>query len=261
MTTQAVDVGHLKVDSAFVGHSQEVQHRIGGTTHGNIEGHGVEEGCTDSYAAWQDTIVALFVILISVLYDESGCVAEELYPIGMGGQDCSVTGERETDSLGQAVHRVCREHSRTAAAAGTGAALDAGYLLIAYRSVGRLDHRCDEVGILTVVLVRLHGTARNKHGGNVQPHGGHEHTGCYLVAVADAHHGVGLVRIDHIFDAVGYQVARGKRIEHSVVPHGDTIVDGYCIELGSKTAKFFNLGFNNLAYLVQMHMARNKLGE
>jgi hypothetical protein len=54
-----------------------------------------------------------------------------------------------------------------------------------------------------------------------------------LVAVGDADHGIGLVGVDHIFHRVGNDVSGGKRIKHTVVPHGDAVVDGDGVEFAA----------------------------
>ena len=67
--------------------------------------------------------------------------------------------------------------------------------------------------------------------------------------------------IHHILDAVRNNITRRKRIEHSVVSHSDTIVNGNRIEFGSKATQLFNLRFYLLPDLIQMDMAGYKLGK
>jgi hypothetical protein len=69
------------------------------------------------------------------------------------------------------------------------------------------------------------------------------------------------VRIAHVFNAVGNQVARREGIQHSVVAHGNSIVDGYGVEFGGKAAFASIFFFKHLAYFVQVHMAGNHLGK
>ncbi len=59
-------------------------------------------------------------------------------------------------------------------------------------------------------LSGLHRAAADKDGGDIEPHGRNEHAGGHLVAIGYAHHGVGLVGIDHILHRVGDQLARGS---------------------------------------------------
>ena len=67
--------------------------------------------------------------------------------------------------------------------------------------------------------------------------------------------------VDHILDRVGNDVARGQAVEHAVVAHGDAVVDGDGVKLGSIAAQLLNLLAHYLPYLVQMGMPRHKLGE
>ena len=66
-------------------------------------------------------------------------------------------------------------------------------------------------------LARFHRPAGNEHGRNVEAQRRHQHAGGDLVAVGDADHGVGRVRVAHVLDRVGDQLAAGQRIEHAVV--------------------------------------------
>ena len=43
--------------------------------------------------------------------------------------------------------------------------------------------------------------------------------------------------------------------------HGDPVVYGYGIEFGRKASQLFDLLLHKLAYVLQVHMARHKLGE
>src|SRR3546814_2605394 len=90
---------------------------------------------------------------------------------------------------------------------------------------------------------------------------GHQHAGRDLVAVGDADHRVGAMGIDHIFDAVGDELARGQRIEHAAMAHGDAVIDGDGVELLGNTPRPFDLPRDELPEVLQMHMAGNELGE
>ena len=67
--------------------------------------------------------------------------------------------------------------------------------------------------------------------------------------------------VDHILHGVGYDVAAGQRIEHTVVTHCDAVVDGYRVEFGGIAAHGLNLFLDYLANLVQMGVTRYKLCE
>ena len=238
-----------------------MEHRIGGATHGDVECHGIHKGLARGYRAWQHALVAVFIVGQRILHHLSGCLFEQFDAVGMGGQYGAVARQRESDGLGQRVHRVGGEHARTAATARTGAMLQFCQLLVAHLGVGALHHGRNQVGILATPVPSLHRSARAEHRGDVQSHRCHQHAGCHLVAVGDTDHGVGLVGIHHILHRVGDDVARGQRVEHAVVAHGNTVVDGDGIKLSSIAAHLLNLFTNNLANFMQVRMTWHKLRE
>src|SRR5690606_19435938 len=138
---------------------------------------------------------------------------EEFLAVGMGGQHAAVAGQAQADRFHQAVHGVGGEHAGAGAAGGAGAAFDFGHLLVAVLAVAGHDHGVDEVELDDLFrqfgLAGFHGAAGDEDGGDVQAQGGHEHAGGDLVAVGDAHQGVGAVGVDHVFHGVGDDLAGG----------------------------------------------------
>ena len=67
--------------------------------------------------------------------------------------------------------------------------------------------------------------------------------------------------IHHIFHTVGNHIARGQRVEHTVVAHSYTVVDGDGVEFGSEASQTLYFGLNNLPDFVQVGVTRHKLGE
>ena len=65
--------------------------------------------------------------------------------------------------------------------------------------------------------------------------------------------------VDHVLYRVGYDVARGKRVQHTVVAHGDAVVYGYGVKLGRVTAHGLYLVLNYLPYLMEMGVPGYKL--
>ena len=244
LTREGVDVVHRKVHFRLVSDGQEVKHRVGRSAHSDVQPHGVEEGRTGGDAARQHGGVVVAIVAVGVLHDSPGGVAEELQAIGVRGYHRAVAGQRQSDGFVEAVHRVGRVHARTAAAGGAGVPLDGLHFGVGDGRVGRHHHRIDEVERPLAVAPRLHGSAGDEHGGDIQPHGRHKHARRDLIAIADADHGVGFVRLHHVFDAVGDEVARGQGVEHAVVPHSDAVVDGYCVELGREAAHSLNFLFH-----------------
>lgn len=87
-----------------MGNGEQVEHRVGGASHGDVERHGIEERRAGSNVPRKDALVALVIILISILHNQRGSILEQLTPVGMGSKDGSVAGERQPDGLVQAVH-------------------------------------------------------------------------------------------------------------------------------------------------------------
>ena len=183
----------------------------------------------------------------------------------MGGQNRAVAGQGQAQGLGQTVHRIGGEHARTGAAGRAGRALDGRDLFVAVGIVGCCDHGIDQIErdffALEDNLSGLHGPARDEDRGDIDPHGSHQHTGRDLVAIGDADHGVGAVGIDHIFDAVGDQLARRQAVEHAVMAHGDTVIDRDGVELFGNAARLLNFARNQLAEILEVYVTGHELGE
>ena len=108
---------------------------------------------------------------------------------------------------------------------------------------------------------RLHRTTGNKNRRDIDAHRGHQHAGGDLVAIRDAHHGVGAVGVDHVLDRIGDEIARWQRVEHPVVAHGDAVIDGDGIELLGYPACCLDLARDELSQLHEVHVSRHKLRE
>ena len=52
--------------------------------------------------------------------------------------------------------------------------------------------------------------------------------------------------IDDIFNAVGNQIAAGERIEHTAMPHGDTVINGNRVEFLGYTARRLDVARHHL---------------
>ncbi len=149
---------------------------------------------------------------------------------------------------------------------GQGGALYRRDVLVRHAVVGRSHHGIDQVeGTLRAVgeldLAGFHRAAGNEDGGDIEPHRRHQHAGGDLVAVGDADHGVGAVRVDHVFDAVGNDLARWQRIEHAVMAHGDAVIHRDGVELLGDAAGRLDLARHQLAEILQVDVARHELGE
>lgn len=110
-------------------------------------------------------------------------------------------------------------------------------------------------------LARFHGAAGNENGGNIETHRRIQHAGRDLVAVGNAHHRIGAMGIDHIFHGIRNDFARRQRIEHAVMAHGDAVINRDGVEFLGDAACRLDFTGNELAKILQMHMARHELRE
>ena len=69
------------------------------------------------------------------------------------------------------------------------------------------------------------------------------------------------VGVDHVLDRVGDEVARGQAVEHSVVAHGDAVVDGDGVELLGDAACALDLTGDELAQILEVNVAWDELGK
>ena len=139
---------------------------------------------------------------------------------------------------------------------------------VGHGGISRLNHGIDEIDVNFLAalagqfhLAGFHRSARHEDCRDVQAQGRHEHAGRNLVAVGNAHHGVGAVGVHHVFHAVGDELARGQRIKHAVVAHGDAVVDGDGVEFLGHAARGFDLTRDHLPQILEVHVAGHELGE
>ena len=262
---EPVDIGHGEVDLGLMRRRQQVQHRVGGAPHGDVEGHRILEGGPPGDGARQDGIIVLLVVPLGQPHDQPAGFQEQLLPVGMGRQHRAVAGQRQAQRLGQAVHRIGGEHARAGAAGRAGGPLDHRDLLVRHRRVGGDDHGVDQVDRALDPamhhLAGLHRPARDEHHGDVQPHRRHQHAGRDLVAVRDADEGIGAMRVDHVLDRIGDQLARRQAVQHAAMAHGDAVIDGDGVELLGHAAGRLDLPRDHLAQVLQVDMAGDELGE
>ena len=244
-----------------MGNGQQMKHRIGRATHGNIQRHGVEKGFAGSNALRQYTFIAFFIIFIGILHDKCCCILEKSGTIGMSGENRSISRQGHTDSFIQTVHRVGSEHSRATSASWTSMVFNLCHVFIAHTFVGTLYHRIYQVQMLSVPFTGFHRTTANKHGRDIQPHRRHQHSRSNLVTITDAHHGIGLVGIYHVFHRIGNDVTTRQGIKHPIMSHRNTVIHSNRIELGSKTTKLLYFRFHQLPDFVQMRMSGHKLSK
>ena len=88
-----------------------MQHGIRRATHRDVQRHGIHKGFTRSDVARQHALVAILVVGKGVLHHLTGSSLEQLYTIGVGSQNGTIAGQRETNGLCQRVHGVGGKHA------------------------------------------------------------------------------------------------------------------------------------------------------
>ncbi len=267
-----VDVGHGELHLGLLRAGKQVEDRVGRSAHGHVERHGVLEGLEGGDRTRQRRGVVLFVVALGKLDGDAARAQEQRLAIGVRSDQGAVAGQRQAQSLGEAVHGIGGEHARARAAGGASRAFVFRYVGVGYCRVARLDHGVDEIHVdlfaaifaglaRQLDLACFHGATRHEHGRDVQAQGRHQHAGCDLVAVGNAHHGIGAVGVDHVLDAVRDELARWQRVEHAVVAHGDAVVDGDGVEFFGHAARGLDFACDHLPQVFEVHVAGHELGE
>jgi hypothetical protein len=92
LARQAVDIGHGEIHARLVGRSQQVQHRVGGAAHGDVQAHRILERREVGDVARQDARVVLFVMAPRDVDDQAAGLEEQALAVGMGREDRAVAG-------------------------------------------------------------------------------------------------------------------------------------------------------------------------
>ena len=161
-----------------------MEHGVGGTAQGHVDGLGVAESLAGHDVPGAD-------IFLHQLHNFHAGVLGQPQPGGPHGGDGAVAPEGHTDGLGEAVHGVGGVHTRAGAAGGAGVVL----ILLHARLVQlagvvgahRLKHMAEAGAPPVVKPSGQHGPAGDEDGGHVHPGGGHQQAGDVLVTVGDHH--------------------------------------------------------------------------
>ena len=207
LTRQHIDIIHCEIRSGFMGYRQQMKHRIGRTAHCNIQCHGIQKSFTSGNAAGKYAFISFLVILISVFNNQFGGIFKQFLTIFMSSHNRTITRKRQPDSFVQTVHGIGGKHTRATSASGTSVLFNLGNLIVTHALISRLNHSINQIEVLSVPFSGFHRTSGNEYRRDVQPHRSHEHTRSNLVAIADADHGIRLMRIHHILHTIGYNIA------------------------------------------------------
>ena len=212
---QAVDIGHGEGDAAFLRRRQQMQHGVGRAAHGDVERHGVLERLKARDGARQRAFrrparnsAGPERRSAARLRGTAPC-GRRAWPrsVPLPGSarpsasvrqfiELAVNMPEQEPQVGQAERSIVRASSSLTV-------LSAAAIMASIRSTAlRLAAPAH--------LARFHRAAGDENRRNVQPHRRHQHAGRDLVAIGDADQRVGAMGVDHVFDRVGDQLARGQ---------------------------------------------------
>ena len=100
----ALDVVQGEVHIGGLGHSENVQHGVGGTAHGDIQRHGVFKRRLTGDVTRQCAFIILFVVTFGQFNNAFTSIEEQLLAISVGCQQRAVARLRQAQRFGQAVH-------------------------------------------------------------------------------------------------------------------------------------------------------------
>ena len=181
----------------------------------------------------------------------------------MSSQQGAVTRQAQSKRFREAIHRVGSEHTGTRTTGRAGRSFVRFDFGVVSTTVCGNYHGVNQVQLVLGQrrFSRFHRATRYKNHGYVEAHGRVEHSGCDLVAIRDANHGIGTVRIHHVLDRVCNDVPRGQAIEHAVMTHCNAVIDRNGVEFFGDTACVFNFTRDQLSQIFEMDMPRHELCE
>ncbi len=208
---QAVDVFHGEINAALMGHCQQMQHRIGGPTHGYIHGYRIFKSLKTGNFARQQAFFILLIIAFGDVNNRAPCLFKQGLAVGVGGQHRAIARQCHAQNLGQTIHRIGGKHARTRPTGRAGIFLDFLHLFIGIFFISSGNHRINQINahfnIINGNLAGLHRAARNKYRRNIQPHRRHQHAGRDFIAIGNTDHRISTMGIHHIFHTVGDNLA------------------------------------------------------
>jgi len=86
-----IDIVHGERHTGFVGNGQQVQHRVGGASHGDIQSHGIQESLAGSDGEGQYPFVPIFVISIGIADNPFGRFLKQGQTVGVRSHDGTVS--------------------------------------------------------------------------------------------------------------------------------------------------------------------------
>ncbi len=258
---QSVDVRHGKVDPRLMGDRQQMQHGIGRAAHGDVKCHGIHEGGPAGDRAGSTELSSLSYQASAISTIRSAACSKSSLRLAWVATTVPLPGRARPRASFRQFMELAVNIPEQEPQVGQAQRSTSADFFVAYFAVGGHHHGIDQIVAFVAVNPRFHGAAGDENGRDIEAHGGHQHAGSDFVAVGDADHGIDGMGIAHVLDAVGDQFAGRQGIEHAVMAHGNSVVDGDRIEFGCKAARFVDNFLHMLTDFMEMDMAGHQLGE
>ena len=243
----------IKRYATFVGNRRQMQHTVRRTAQRHIRGNRVPDRRRRHNIAGTD-------ILFHKLHNLHTRVFCKLDTRGIYRGDRTVAAKPHTEYFGQAVHRVCRIHTRARTAGRTYFFLKFRKLIIVNLArtirADRFKHTRKRA-FFTAHSAREHRSAADEHRRNIEPCRRHQKPGHVLVAVGDHNQPVEAVRHYHRFGGIGDQVTGDERVFHTRMPHCNPVANGDRGEHNRRTARHRHAELYRIANFIQIHMPRH----
>ncbi len=246
-----------KLQPHFARDGDEMKHRVGGATQGRVQHQGVAQTGGGQEAAGAPPLA-----------DHLDCLGAgapgQGQPRGERRGDGGVTGQGQSQALGQAAHGVGGEEAGARAARGTGGLFEFAEFVRAHLAAEEGAHPLEHVLVLdppAPVVAGQHRPSRDHHRGQVEAGRGHHHAGHHLVAVGDQHQSVEGVSLGHDLHRVGDDLAADQRVVHALVVHGQAVADADDVELKRQAAALVDPVLDLLGDAAQVHVPRHQLVE
>ena len=223
LAAQLIEIFQRKVNAGLVGNGGQMQGAVGGSAHGHAHGDGVAQGIAGHDLAGGQALFQHFHHPIAALLGDA-----TLFGADRMGE--AAAGQAHAQNFRQAAHGVGGAQHTAGANAGQGGLFGGHQFFHGHFAGLGLADQFPHIrkGHHRVILAGAgqHRAAGHHNGGNVAPHGTHQHTGNDLITAGQHHHGVKPMGFDHVFHRVGDQFPAGQGIAHALVPLADAIANG-----------------------------------
>ena len=245
----------INIDSAFVGNSRKVEHRVGGAAKRHVQHQGIFECLAGHDVAGKD-------IVADKIHDAHTGLLREADTLGHDCRNRTVSRKRNTEHFRHTVHRIRGEHTGTRTAGRTGfihktAEFFRGHLPRVERTDRLKDGR--DRNLMPLEVAAEHRAAGNNNRRNVDAGRCHHETRNILIAGRHHHETVKRMGDGHGFRRVRNQLAGNERVLHTLVAHRETVAYSDGREDERHTARKGNALLHGIHNIVQVHVPRNDI--